>query len=137
MSPEVKGSPSELELLILKVLWNAESRAELPLAVREIRERLKTLDRDLAHTSVITTLNIMVKKKFAKRRKHKNAFLFSPIVSLQDVSQKEVTTLLNRVFDGSAEHLLLALFDSNKVDAEQIAEMKKLINQKAKQIKAD
>ena len=47
--------PTELELQILKVLWDAE-----PMTVREVREALAAGGRDLAHTTVITMLGTMV-----------------------------------------------------------------------------
>ena len=55
------SSPTELELLILKVLWRKS-----PQTVREVREALANSRRKLAHTSVITTLNVMVRKKYLR-----------------------------------------------------------------------
>ncbi|MCA9260368.1 MAG: BlaI/MecI/CopY family transcriptional regulator, partial [Planctomycetales bacterium] len=50
--------PTELELEILKVLWD-----DSPLPVREVRARLESQSgRSLAHSSVITMLNIMHRK---------------------------------------------------------------------------
>ena len=52
--------PTELELGILKILWQAG-----PRTVEEVRETLAVGDRarELTHSSVITVMNIMVKKK--------------------------------------------------------------------------
>ena len=50
--------PTDLELQILKILWDRETS----LTVREIRDALAQDGRDLAHTSVITTLGTMVEK---------------------------------------------------------------------------
>ena len=51
--------PTELELEILKVLWD-----ESPLPVREVRARLDAeADRPLAHSSVITMPHIMHRKR--------------------------------------------------------------------------
>ena len=96
-----KNQPTELELLILKVLWRADADA-LPMPVREIRRGLVDWGRDLAHTTVITTLNVMVGKKFLKRSKQKNAFFFAPGVQEEKVQNSVVGDVLNRVFDGSA-----------------------------------
>jgi BlaI family transcriptional regulator, penicillinase repressor len=128
-----KKTPSQLELEILKVLWHAEVLKELPLGVREVRLRLAATGRDLTHSSVITTLNIMVRKRFLKRTKVKNAYRFAPAIRQQHVCQQEVSNLLNRVFDGSAKHLMSALLDTKQIDAEQIAEIKRLINRKVKE----
>ena len=50
-------NPTELELVILKVLWD-----QSPLTARQIREVLAERGRELAHTSVITMLQRMVDK---------------------------------------------------------------------------
>ncbi len=130
-----KLQPTELELLILKVLWaadDADAVGELPMAVRDIRRGLAVVGRELAHTSVITTLNIMVDKSFLIRTKRKNAFLFSPRVARGQVQAKVLGDVLDRVFDGSAENLMLALLDHNDVDASSLAEIRRIINRKAK-----
>ncbi|MFM7723925.1 MAG: BlaI/MecI/CopY family transcriptional regulator, partial [Bacteroidota bacterium] len=46
---------------ILKILWQHS-----PLPVRDVRDALAEQGRDLAHTSVITTLNTMVGKRYLK-----------------------------------------------------------------------
>ena len=69
-------SPTKLELEILKVLWG-----ESPLPVREVRRLLQEkAGRTLTHSSVITMLNIMVRKGYLRRHKQGNAFFFSPKV---------------------------------------------------------
>lgn len=127
-----KRKPTELELLILKVLWRMDA-ADLPLAVRDIRGKLAESGRPLAHTSVITTLNIMVEKDFLKRIKRKNAFYFSPKLKQETVESRVIGDILNRVFDGSAQSLMLALLDRSEIDSDDIAEIRKMINRKSRQ----
>lgn len=123
--------PSELELLILNVLWDAKSSGDSPLPVRDVRDRLQEAGRDLAHTTVITTLNVMLEKKFVTRKPRKNAFLFAAKVTRESVGKKEMGKLLDRVFAGSATSLMQALLSTDEVSTESIAEMKKLIDQAA------
>jgi BlaI family transcriptional regulator, penicillinase repressor len=98
--------PTELELELLKILWR-----ESPLAVRDVRAALAAAGRDLAHTSVITTLNVMVRKKYLRRSMQGNACLFAPRISRQDASRRMLGDIVNRVFDGSAKAVVLSLFD--------------------------
>jgi BlaI family penicillinase repressor len=121
------GHPTELELRILKVLWRRS-----PQLVSEVREALGQQGRKLAHTSVITTLNTMVRKKYVRRVKAGRAFLFSPRVDESDVSRRILADVVNRVFDGSARAVLLSLFDHRAVDPDELKELRRLITQKAK-----
>lgn len=120
--------PTELELSLLKLLWE-----EAPLPVREIRSRLANAGRDIAHTSVITTLNTMVDKGFLKRTKVRNAFLFAPRVKRDEVSRGMLVDLVDKVFDGSASAVILSLFDSSKIDRDELEELRCLFEQNVKE----
>ncbi len=130
MAEKTKQHPTELELLILKILWE-----ESPLPVRDVRSRLAERGRDLAHTSVITTLNTMCDKKQLRRKKSGKAFLFSPKIKQERVSQSMLGDLVDRVFDGSASALMLSLFDRSDLDVDEVRELRRLLNQKAKEMK--
>ena len=123
--------PTELELDILKILWD-----ESPLPVREVRARLASqADRPLAHSTVITMLNIMHGKGFLKRKKDGKAFLFSPKVKKESVTGKMMGDLLSRAFDGSPAAMMLNLLETNDIDAYELSELRKLIARKAKEQK--
>ena len=123
--------PTKLELEILKVLWK-----ESPLPVREVRRRLEAeANRPLAHSSVITMLNIMHRKGFLRRRKDGKAFLFSPKVKKDGVIGKMMGDMLSRVFDGSPSSMVLNLIETADLDADELAELRRLINRKAKEQK--
>lgn len=115
--------PTELELEILKVLWE-----ESPVPVRRVREAMEARGRALAHTSLITTLNVMFKKGFVKRSKGgARGYNFAPRLSREDVSRGMVGDLVNRVFDGSAAALMVSLLKDESLDAEVYAEMRRAI----------
>lgn len=121
--------PTELELEILKVLWD-----ETPLPVREVRVRLEEqAGRTLSHSSVITMLNIMVRKGYLKRRKHGKAFLFTPKVKRDSVARGIMGDLLSRVYDGSPSAMVLNLIETADLDADELAELRRLISRKAKE----
>jgi BlaI family penicillinase repressor len=119
--------PTELELEILKVLWE-----ESPLLVRDVRARLEeSAGRKLTHSSVITMLNIMVRKGYLGRRKQGKALHFSPKVQKDDVAGGIMGDLLNRVFGGSAEAMVLNLIETADLDSHELAELRRLIGRKA------
>jgi BlaI family penicillinase repressor len=120
--------PTELELEILKVLWE-----ESPLPVREVRDRLEHADRTLTHSSVITMLNIMVRKGFLRRQKEGKAFLFAPKTAKENITGGIVDDLLAKVFGGSPQALVMNLLETADLDSDELAEIRRLINRKAKE----
>lgn len=122
--------PTELELQILKLLW-----AESPRTARQIREALAANGRDLAHTSVITTLQKMVDKKQLKQLDsvEGKAYRFAPRVSEQAVSQGMLGDIVNRVFDGSAEAVMLSLLDVSELDSDDLKRLRRALNAKMRE----
>jgi len=123
-------TPTELELLILKVLWE-----ESPLTARQIREVLAERGRKLAHTSVITMLQRMVDKGQLDQLDPAvgKAFRFVPLLSEADVSGRMLGDLVDRVFDGSAEAVMLSLFDVSDLDSESLKRLRRAFNQKMRE----
>ena len=119
--------PTELELKILKILWERS-----PLPVREIRQDLAATGHNIAHTSTITTLNTMVGKQYLKRQMQGNACLFAPRVSRQEVSRRMLGDIVRRVFDGSAKEVVLSLFGQSEIPEDELKELRTLINRKLK-----
>lgn len=119
--------PTELELQILKIIWQHS-----PLLARDVQALLANEGRELAKTSIITTLNTMVAKKYLTRSKQGNMYLFTPRISESEVGDRVVTDVVNRVFDGSTSAVLLKLFDVKKIDTDELKELRKIIDRKLK-----
>lgn len=128
MSRPASRYPTELELQILKVLWR-----ESPLLARQVQGTLAEDGRDLAKTSVITTLNTMVEKKYLKRKKQGNTYLFSPQISEEEVSSRVLGDVVDRVFDGSTASVVMKLFDVREIDDDELKELRRVINRKLKE----
>jgi BlaI family penicillinase repressor len=129
MARPASEHPTELELSILKVLWQ-----KAPKTVDEVRESLAAAGRELTHSSVITIMNIMVGKGYLQRAKKGRAFEFTPLLEENSVGQSMVQDLLSRVFDGSARSLVLQLLETADVDSDELAAIRQLINRKAKEL---
>lgn len=125
--------PTELELQILKVMWDAE-----PMTVREVRDALDAGGRDLAHTTVITTLGTMVDKGQIEKLEptQGKAFRFAPLIQRDDVSKGMLGDLVERVFDGSAEAVMLSLLDVKELNEEELTSLRKLLNKKMREAKS-
>ncbi len=125
MPKRMSEHPTELELQILQVLWE-----ESPLPVGDVQERLAKgrAKRDLTYSTVITVLNVMVRKKYLKREKLGKAFLYSPLVTEESVSQGMLGDIVDRVFDGSASLVMMNLLEKGDMDPEELKEIRKMIN---------
>ena len=130
MARPTSDHPTELELTILKILWQSA-----PQTADEVREELEDSGRKLARSSVITVMNIMVGKEYLERRKRGRAYEFSPTMESQTVERGMLQDLVRRVFDGSAHSVMLELLETADVDAEELRKIRTLINRKAKEIK--
>ncbi|HET6880998.1 MAG TPA: BlaI/MecI/CopY family transcriptional regulator [Pirellulales bacterium] len=119
--------PTELELLILKVLWR-----QSPLLARDVQNALVKEGRELAKTTVITTLNTMVDKGYLRRKNRGNSFLFFPRIDEATVSERVLSDVVDRVFDGSTSAVLLKLFDVREIDSGELKELRRMIDQKLK-----
>lgn len=124
--------PTELELKILKVLWVVS-----PRTAREIRDQLANSGRDLAHTSVITTLQKMVQKLQLKQLEpmEGKSLRFVPLVTDQVVANGMLGEFVERVFDGSAEAVVQSLFKGAELDENAIKRLRRLLDQKLKEQK--
>lgn len=84
---------------------------------------------------MITVLNIMHRKGFLRRKKDGKAFFFTPSVKKESVTGKMMGDLLSRAFDDSPAALVLNLLETNDLDSDELDELRKLINRKAKERK--
>ena len=128
MPRPVSRYPTELELQFLKVLWQ-----QAPLLARDVQAAVAEAGRKLAKTSVITTLNTMVTKKYLTRQKQGNSYLFSPRITEEQVAGRVLDDVVDRVFDGSTAAVMLSLVDARTLDRDELQELRSLIDQRLKE----
>jgi BlaI family penicillinase repressor len=119
--------PTELELEILKVLWR-----ESPLPGRKIRDALADF-RDLAYTSVMTVMKIMVEKKYVRRKKVAGNFVYSPCVTEEASRKRMLHDMVDRVFDGSPTAVMLNLLETSDLDEQELKQLRKMLNRQSKE----
>ncbi len=76
---------------------------------------MKALGRNLAYTTVMTTLDRLFKKKFVSRRKRSRAFIYSPCVTCQEWKDAAARDLLDKLMTGpqvSRELLIECLMEA-------------------------
>lgn len=119
-----RESPEQLtpvELEIMKVLWDGG-----PASVQEVQERLKGV-RPMAYTSVQTMLNILVRKKKAKRVLADRAYRYRAAVTREKALGTSLKDIISRMFGGSAEALVMNLVETKQLDAGTLRRLNEMI----------
>jgi predicted transcriptional regulator len=110
------------ELEIMKVVWERDS-----VTVRDVYEALLE-HRKVAYTTVMTMLKILEQKKYLKKKQLDRAYVYRPAQPKGQVIGAMVKEFVNRVFNGSAEPLLVHLVQEHNLsreDLDEIAQMRR------------
>jgi predicted transcriptional regulator len=113
---------TKLELQIMQVIW--KRGASNVNAVQE------GLEQPLAYTTVQTMLNILQRKGKLKRKLRGRAYEYSATVTETKALNHAVRDLVDRMFGGSSEELVMSLIKSKQIDAEQIARLTRKLEEK-------
>ena len=130
MAKREKITLTKLELQIMQVIWRLG-----PSTVGQVQEGL---EQELAYTTVQTMLNILEKKGKLRRKLLGRSYEYSAAVSEAKASGHAVRDLVDRMFGGSNEELVMSLIKSRQIDPQRIAELsKKLSEHYDKEIKKE
>jgi predicted transcriptional regulator len=116
---------TDAEHRIMTVLWDLS-----PATVADVVERVEGRPRP-AYNTVLTLLRILERKGYVRHEKHGRAFTFAPIVNRVQARRGALTHVLARFFNGSREELLMDLLGHEDVDAEQLEQVKALLDDAA------
>ena len=118
-------TPTPRELEILKVLWEHG-----PLAVADVHRLLPPVDgRRVALTTVQTLIRLMENPKgLVRHTAEGRAFVYSAVYSREDSAAR----FLDRVFDGAASELVHTLLKAEKIPADELEQLRRLIDQARK-----
>lgn len=110
-----------LELRIMRVIWRSGAGT-----VSEVQAEIKP---PLAYTTVQTMLNILERKGRLKRELRGRAYVYSPRVSEAKAIGQGLRELIDRMFGGSSEELVMSLLKSRQIDAAKLAELTRRFSQ--------
>ena len=95
---------TERELEVMHVFWDGD-----PMAAVDARDRLSEHGVDRAYVTVANLVRILVEKGFLRATNDERPFIYTPVRSRDEVSRTFVGDLINRVFGGSREKMLVHL----------------------------
>lgn len=121
MKSRKNSALTALELRIMRVIWSRGAST-----VSEVQGELKP---PLAYTTVQTMLNILERKGRLKRELRGRAYIYSARVSEDRAVGQGLRELINRMFGGSSEELVMSLLKSRQIDAARLAALTRRFNQ--------
>jgi BlaI family penicillinase repressor len=113
---------TRLELEIMQVLWDVG-----PANVQTVQEKLA--GESLAYTTVQTMLTVLQRKGRVKRRLCGKAYEYRPVLTREKAVKEAIGDMVDRLFGGSPEALLMSLVKGDQLDPKKLTELKKVLQQ--------
>ena len=121
MAPVKKHGLTPLELKLMQALWSLGSGT-----VAEVQAQMQPAP---AYTTVQTMLNILERKGKLTRELEGRAYRYRPTLSESKASGHALRDLVDRMFGGSSEELVMSLVKTRQLDARKLASLARKLQQ--------
>lgn len=112
------------ELDVLRVLWDRQQAT-----VREVLETLRSAGREWSYATVATLLDRLETKGVVTSDRTELAFVYKPAITPQEVQQKRLKNLVEKLYQGEPGLLVLHLLKSHPLDPKQAKEVRSLLDE--------
>lgn len=123
MARSVSTQPTEVELQILRILWQSGGST-----AREIHNGLAEL-KGTTYSTTVKMLSVMLDKGLVKRDESVSPQRYRAAVSQKITQKKMLGDLIEKVYDGSALSLVLQALSSGRTSAEELAEVRRMVDE--------
>jgi predicted transcriptional regulator len=113
--------PTERELAILSVLWDKG-----PSTVREVHEAIRAGGLT-GYTTTLKLIQIMTDKGLLVRSAER-PHIYKPAVSEERTQNEVIGDLLDKVFAGSAEKLVMRALSTKKVSTDELKRIRAMLD---------
>lgn len=118
---------TERELEVMHVFWQHGEQT-----AGEARDQFAGTGVDRAYVTVANLIRLLADKGFLKQVNTQRPFIYQPTRSFDDVSRTLVQELVQRVFHGSREQLLVRVLEEKKLTAKEKAVLKSVLKEHGK-----
>jgi BlaI family penicillinase repressor len=112
------------ELDVLRVLWDRQQAT-----VREVLETLRAAGREWSYATVATLLDRLETKGVVTSDRSELAFVYRPGITPQEVQQKRLKNLVEKLYQGEPGLLVLHLLKSHPLDPKQASEVRAILDE--------
>ena len=110
MSRPAAKDLTQRELEVMHVFWKDGA-----LTAAEVRDRLAATRRVLTYTTVANLVRILHGKGFLHQTNDERPYVYAPARTYDEVSERLLGDVLDRVFKGSREQLLVRLLENRQL----------------------
>lgn len=108
--------PTEAELAILQVLWDAG-----PSTVRDVHETLRRAGKSkTGYTTALKLMQIMARKGLVDRDESRRSHVYAPTYSRDATCKTLVGALIDRAFAGSTSQLVLSALSAQRTNPKEL-----------------
>jgi len=118
-----KTIPTNKELTILGVLWD-----QGPCTVRQVHSAIDKNSKT-GYTTTLKLMQLMLEKGLVSRDASNRSHVYSAAVPAEHGQTQVLDDLVDRLFSGSAEKLMMRALSGRKMSDEELANIKKVISQ--------
>jgi predicted transcriptional regulator len=123
LSPTNPFQPTEVELQILRVLWDLG-----PSPVREIHAQLNAA-KGTNYSTTVKMLSVMLEKGLVRRDENVSPHVYRAAVTRDSAGKRLVRDLVDKVYDGAAMSLVLHALKCAKASPEELLEVRRLLDE--------
>jgi BlaI family penicillinase repressor len=115
------------ELEVMQIFW---SHGDLTAAAA--RDLLAEAGRDLTYTTVATLVRLLFEKDFLRQCNDERPFVYAPARSQAEVSKRLLGHVIDSVFNGSREQLLMRLFEQRPLTARERTVLESILKEESR-----
>lgn len=125
MARSLSTQPTEVELQILRILWQSGGAT-----AREVHNGLAEVEeKDTTYSTTVKMLSVMLDKGLVKRDESVSPQVYRAAASQKVTQRKMLGDLIDKVYEGSAMSLVLQALGSGKATPAEIEEARRLLDE--------
>ena len=122
MARSASSQPTEVELQILRILWD-----DGPSIARHVHNQLQAT-KQTTYSTTVKMLAVMLEKGLVKRDESVSPQVYRAAVSRDSAGKRLVKELVDKVYDGAAMSLVLHALKGAHASPEELAEVRRLLD---------
>jgi BlaI family transcriptional regulator, penicillinase repressor len=112
---------TDAEARVMAVLWEKKTATVADVVA------VLNKNRTVSYSTIQTILRILETKGYVAHQKVSRAFIYRPRVDERQARRRALKHLMARLFNGSPGLLVLNVLEDNQIDAQELSQLKKFI----------